>query len=121
MLKLCKSCSTEKHREEFYKLSAPKYKKHWDVRDSLCKPCRLEYGVKRRQNTKKQAVEYMGGSCKDCGLKTDKYCVYDFHHLDPTKKDFAFADTALILEKLKPELDKCVLLCSNCHRIRHYT
>ena len=38
-----------------------------------------------------------------------------FHHLDPTQKDFGISGTTKSFEKLKPELDKCVLLCANCH------
>ena len=39
-----------------------------------------------------------------------------FHHTDPDKKDFAISSIRTIsLEKLKPELDKCVLTCSRCH------
>mgnify|MGYP005855513707 CR=1 FL=1 len=46
----------------------------------------------------------------------------DFHHLDPQKKDFNLG-IAIIQwkwEKVKPELDKCILLCANCHRELHY-
>jgi predicted HNH restriction endonuclease len=74
----------------------------------------------RRKKHKKLAVEYLGSECKGCGLKTDKYCVYDFHHTTPENKE---ADPGSLLhyswERLKKELDKCVLLCANCHRIEH--
>lgn len=73
-------------------------------------------------NLKRKAVEYKGGKCIDCGLQTDKYIVYDFHHLDPKLKDVKIAEMIhkrKNFEVIKIELDKCVLLCSNCHRIRH--
>ena len=61
----------------------------------------------------------MGGKCADCGLKDDP-SVFDFHHLDPSKKEIAFGSRGgKSFDTLKPELDKCILLCANCHRKRH--
>lgn len=91
----------------------------WKYYDSYCKVCRIKYSSERRRDIKRQAVEYMGGNCVDCGLKTDKVEVYDFHHLDPTTKDFSVFQNAKSFRTIRPELDKCVLLCANCHRIRH--
>lgn len=40
----------------------------------------------------------------------------EFHHLDPSKKEFTLSKRgARSLERLRAEVDKCVLLCSNCH------
>lgn len=119
MGKLCKQCGIEKEREEFYRLTGSQYKESWDCRDSFCKLCRNGYQTNRRQYIKKQAVEYLGGQCVDCNLRDDP-CVYDFHHLDPDKKDLTIGKSSKSFEKLKFELDKTVLLCSNCHRKRHY-
>ena len=69
---------------------------------------------------KQQAVDYMGGKCADCSAAYPA-AVYDFHHLNPAEKDM---DPQKALrsswDKAKVELDKCVLLCANCHRIRHF-
>jgi len=45
----------------------------------------------------------------------------DFHHIDPTQKDFAISakGTTRAWEKIRVELDKCAMLCSNCHREHH--
>jgi hypothetical protein len=68
------------------------------------------------------AVAYLGGMCVDCETRFEILAVYDFHHVDPAVK------AALInkmirsrkpWELIRGELDKCVLLCANCHRIRH--
>tara|TARA_Y100000022_G_scaffold124448_2_gene107779 strand:+ start:6311 stop:6541 length:231 start_codon:yes stop_codon:yes gene_type:complete len=67
-----------------------------------------------------KCVEYKGGSCSKCGY--DNYIgALEFHHLDPTQKDFTIAKVKLTTfgEKVEKELDKCVLLCSNCHREQH--
>ena len=64
--------------------------------------------------------EYFGGKkCQDCGVESE-HPIYDLHHRDPSAKDFSIG--ALIRRKwvvLEPEIAKCDLLCSNCHRIRH--
>lgn len=90
-----------------------------------CQQCYEHQYVRQksdRQARKRKAVQYLGGKCVDCGLQTDFMSVYDFHHKDAgTKKD---GITTLLSryrswEVVQAELDKCVLLCSNCHRIRH--
>jgi len=75
----------------------------------------------RRYRIKKKAIEYKGGKCEECDWEGD-ISGYDFHHTDPTKKDFEV--TGLVIasmkwEKVQKELDKCVLLCAPCHRFKH--
>ena len=86
-----------------------------------CKKCRVDSVSRRRKKVKQMAVEYKGNKCLDCGLETEYAEVYEFHHLDPTKKDFsiAYKGHTKSWEKIKIELDKCIMLCANCHRIRH--
>lgn len=79
----------------------------------------MAYTTDRRRRIKKECVDYLGGKCADCGLETSRVEVYDFHHLDPAKKDFSLFKNAKCFKTMRPELDKCVLLCANCHRIRH--
>ncbi len=119
-LKKCKKCQEMKPRTEFYKLNGKKYNESWDCRDSYCIPCRIAYQDDRRKNIKKLAVEYKGGTCIDCGIKSSHYSIYDFHHLDHSEKDFTIGKKAnRPFSSIKAELDKCILLCANCHRIRH--
>lgn len=66
------------------------------------------------RKTKLKAIEYKGGKCIVCGYNKSIRAL-QFHHLDPTQKDFGISGTTKSFEKLKPELDKCVLLCANCH------
>lgn len=76
--------------------------------------------VKRNRKSKKQkCVDYKGGKCQKCGYNK---CIeaLEFHHLDPSQKDFSIAKAhSWKMEKLLPELDKCMLLCANCHRELH--
>ncbi len=75
-----------------------------------------------RKRTKEKMVASMGGKCQICGY--DK-CVeaLEFHHLDPTQKEYSFAKLRARpqgIEVIKEELKKCILLCSNCHKEVHY-
>lgn len=66
------------------------------------------------------AIAYKGGKCQICGY--DK-CVgaLEFHHLDPTQKDFGISAKGYTRswDKNKQELNKCILVCANCHREIH--
>ncbi len=78
--------------------------------------------MQERDQRKRKAVEYLGDRCVDCGYQTDLVTVYDFHHKDKSEKtkEISYLITANVSwERLKRELDKCILLCANCHRIRH--
>ena len=80
-----------------------------------------DYVKTHRRKTKEELVVYKGGKCEICGY--DKcLCALDFHHLDPTQKDFTISDSNIYknLDKLKEEVDKCILVCANCHRELHY-
>jgi len=73
----------------------------------------------RRQILKKKSVEYKGGKCEICGY--DK-CIdaLEFHHKDPKEKEFTLSKImSYAWSRIKKELDKCVLVCSNCHREIH--
>ena len=73
----------------------------------------------RRYRLKKQAVEYKGGVCEKCGYNKS-LAALEFHHIDPNEKDFAIANmNHKSWSFIKKELDKCVMLCSNCHREEH--
>ena len=64
-------------------------------------------------------MNYKGGQCRVCGYNRCMSAL-SFHHLDPNEKDFGIAQAcALSWEKVKRELDKCVLLCGNCHAEVH--
>ena len=68
-----------------------------------------------RLENKKKAVNYKGGKCVICGYNN---CLrsLDFHHLEPTEKEFSISKFKnKKFEDLILELDKCVLVCSNCH------
>lgn len=114
MHKICTKCKIEKPLDQFYKKN--KTKLH-----SWCKSCNAVSTIQRQRSFKRQAVEYKGGKCIDCNLIDDPR-IYDFHHEDPSVKEFTISGIANTKwnDKIEQELDKCILLCSNCHRRRHF-
>lgn len=103
----CRRCSKE------FKYSKDLRKKGY--RSNLCNSCSV---TESRQKLKQKLVEYKGGSCEICGYNKTVWAL-DFHHLDPNKKDFGIDSKIAGLEKMKVEVDKCILVCANCHREIH--
>jgi len=96
----------------FDKIEVMKEKrKYADHREEL-----IRVVAKRRRKIKTLAIEYKGGKCQICGY--GKYQgALDIHHACG-RKEFGIGDKGYTRswEKVKPELDKCVLVCANCHR-----
>lgn len=67
-----------------------------------------------RKRKKKELVEYKGGCCEKCGYNKSIE-VLQFHHLNPNEKDFTISGKSYSIERLKKEVDKCILVCANCH------
>lgn len=86
---------------------------------SYCKSCFNLLCTERQREMKQKAVTYMGGKCR-CGY--DK-CLgaLEFHHKDPSEKDpnIRFGSSRKSFKKIAKELDKCIMLCANCHREEH--
>jgi hypothetical protein len=82
-----------------------------------CKNCFNKQCAEKQKETKLRAVEYKGGCCQHCGYNKS-ISALEFHHMDPIQKDPQYKAT-WSWKRLKPELDKCILLCSNCHREEH--
>jgi AraC-like DNA-binding protein len=71
-----------------------------------------------RREKKQLLVDYKGGKCENCGYSK---CIeaLEFHHTDPSTKEFAVGSMRYSYSTLKKEVDKCMLLCANCHREIH--
>lgn len=67
-----------------------------------------------RKRKKIELVEYKGGRCERCGYNKLTQ-VLQFHHLDPKEKDFTISGKSYSFERLKKEVDKCIMVCANCH------
>lgn len=73
----------------------------------------------RRFALKQKCVSYLGGACKLCGYSKSLGALI-FHHINPDEKEFGIGGAHTIKwTRIKQELDKCVLLCANCHAEVH--
>jgi len=78
------------------------------------------YSRYRVISMKRRAVEYLGGKCKICGYNKC-LAALSFHHRDPAEKDFSFDKIKCSTwDAVAKELDKCDLLCCNCHMEHHW-
>lgn len=109
----CVSCGQEKPVDDFYFTKGK-------LGQRTCKEC-----VQKKQRAKYHFKQdwlnnYKSNHpCEKCGCS--KFYLLDFHHLDPAKKDYAISDNSNVkIETLMMEIDKCIVLCSNCHREFHY-
>ena len=83
-----------------------------------CQKCDNEHQRKASEKIKRKCVEYKGGKCSKCGYNKCLSAL-EFHHLDPLKKEFGIRSKKIKWDILKQELDKCLLVCANCHREIH--
>lgn len=95
------------------------YHKTKDKLHSYCKKCFNSFCRDRWIKIKKWCMELKGGKCIKCGYNK-YYGALEFHHVEKKDKEFNFKKfRSLKKEKLLKELNKCILLCSNCHKEEH--
>jgi hypothetical protein len=101
-------------RKAYHKASS---RKHYEQnREELL----IKATIRRRQLREQWEIFKRTLKCTTCGFSHP--AALDFHHEDPSKKE-AHIHRLLkngINEKLSKELEKCIVLCANCHRIHHY-
>lgn len=75
---------------------------------------------KRRKKVRSMSIAYKGGKCTRCGYDRCMDAL-EFHHTDPSQKDFGLSGQGHTRswKRVQEELDKCVMLCANCHREVH--
>ena len=83
-------------------------------RRRLCGSCATKV---RKFRVKVRAIALKGGKCEDCGWK-GHLAGFQFHHVNGVK-DFEIGHSVRRWDVVEKELDKCILLCARCHRIRH--
>lgn len=129
-MKICSRCKVSKPLTDFYKSGRMK-----DGVQSSCKECMAEsYKRNRAENVDHYkavaAARYEQNlirlnewkslqKCKCCN-EADACCL-DLHHLDPNEKDVNISDVVRYWswDRLMSELDKCIVVCANCHRKIH--
>jgi hypothetical protein len=105
----CKLCATNHNKKDYYEKHKEKHNRR----------------IVERRRTKKldydRYIHSLGLKCIKCGLNHP--AILDFHHRDPSTKEDTISNlkwTGCALETLQREIDKCDVLCANCHRILHY-
>ena len=127
-MKICSKCNQEKEYSDFNKNGnrltswckrcvRSRSKQHYDEKGILKKEKRKLYIQQRREwfNEYKKTLK-----CIKCG--ENHVACLEFHHRDPGEKDFEIASLVSTAnkEKLLKEMEKCDVLCANCHRKHHY-
>jgi len=74
-----------------------------------------------RKNQRKELDKLKVNGCAICGYNKCN-AVLDFHHVNPQDKKFSLQCSAMnrSLVNIIIEVNKCILLCSNCHKEIHY-
>ena len=102
----CKSCTNEYSRQH--------YKKNKDAYKKRSK----EHTKRYKKYGRKLIYEFkLGNPCSACGESNP--VVLEFDHIDPKKKrnDVSYMAThGYSIESLEKEIEKCIILCANCHR-----
>ncbi len=111
--KECNDCKKVKPLGEF-----AMFRRNKDGRELRCKPCYRERRNNQSNAKKLQLLALNGGECVVCGYSKCPTAL-EFHHKDPSKKEFALSLSWKSLASLIAESKKCALLCSNCHREVH--
>lgn len=86
----------------------------------LCRNCHRKVHSTPGMQIKRDALKYKKiFECEKCGY-SDNVSSLDFHHRDPTTKRFEIGARSKLTESVKAELDKCSVLCANCHMKEHH-
>ena len=114
LTKVCRRCNEDK---EYSKYNKDKYQK--SGLDKYCKACISTLQADRYEGRKWECFNYKGGKCEICGV-IENADFYDFHHKVPEDKEYDIAPNIMrVWKSILPELDKCLMLCPNCHRKEH--
>lgn len=105
----CKSCFSV-YEKDMWKTSPERRKNN------------IEKNRERRIRNKQYVWDYLKNtSCKHCGNSDPR--VLEFDHLNSEEKLFNISDIcnrSHSIKSIKKEIDKCQVLCANCHRIKTY-
>ena len=115
--KICTKCGKELPVDQFNWRD-----KNKGTRRSECKICHSSY-MKNKYQEKKNIINQLKQkqSCAKCG--DNRFYVLDYHHLDPNVKDMNISrmlSNRSNIKDVEQEIDKCIVLCANCHREFHY-
>ena len=127
--KLNRSIGSIKHKAIRLGLSRPRFKKGYsdaqpkDIIDKkYYEKHRKEIYLRRQKRVRETMRELklkFGGKCNICGYNKSLYAL-DFHHLRDKDAEVYRLVKDFSKEKALKEVEKCVLICANCHREEHF-
>jgi len=145
-MKICTKCGINKEDNEYSKSTTKRNNKIYNYLASWCRKCSIECTKQRKNNDinkhnierkkiqknvaikrrliKQKLVEYLGGYCQFCGYNKNISSL-EFHHKNPNIKEIEISNIIrkdmknFKIDNIKEELDKCILLCANCHQELH--
>lgn len=115
-IRTCPKCQETKefNNDNFY------IKKNNGKPHAWCRSCNDNITYEKQLQRKRKAVEYKGGKCCVCGY-SHYIGALDFHHINPNEKTFNISKLrSYSWDVIKNEVDKCVLVCKNCHAEIHH-
>ena len=92
------------------------------TRRADCKQCHSAY-MKNKYQEKKNVIQELKSQCKCAKCGDNRGYVLDYHHIDPSQKEDGIArmtSNTSSLDKVFKEINKCIVLCANCHREFHH-
>lgn len=117
----CKACHREKEKK---RRATPAGKADAAIRMRKWRQSHREFDLQRHKNRRIKAQQWIDSqrlACIRCG--EDHPAVLDFHHRNPKEKEFSIS-WAILTERAKwrviKEIEKCDVLCANCHRKHHW-
>jgi len=126
-MRVCSTCKCEKDFSEFHKKG--------NGYSYMCKECRKVYIRQHYLNNKETYINKATEEtkrrrdwfielksklkCEVCG--ENHIACLDFHHKNPSEKEITVSLAAMYSKtKVLNEIEKCIVLCANCHRKLHY-
>ncbi len=127
-MKTCASCNTEKEETAFYK-----NKRRKDGLSSRCKVCDDVSNRVTRVKNIEQSRRYRRDWLSALARRVDKWkesigcrccneraaCCLELHHTNPSEKENHPSSMKTSWDRFMKEAEKCVVVCSNCHKKIH--
>jgi cytochrome c553 len=132
---VCKECefmTPLRFNSTFSQTGKPEYRTKCDACHSkrereLRKANRPRLNERNKASNRKKKIELIGlkgGKCERCGIEYNgkNAVIFQFHHRDPSQKDFEISSNLRVrsYKRVKEELEKCAMLCANCHELEHH-
>lgn len=130
-MKKCSTCKETKPLSEFHKNAARKTGHEYNCKDCF-RACSAAYYEKNKQKVKEYTLERKRNGYQqlreykaDCGCalcdEKEAICL-DFHHIKSEEKEHSISNMVAdgkSMSKIMKEIEKCVVVCSNCHKKIH--